>query len=214
MKYIFLLPLLFFHFCSQPQKDPQLQASLLDSLKSSFKNQIIEKNNSFINEEWSPLKEEDKHNFKGLKYFPYDIKWRFSGPIVPYANPEKLEIIGSKHGKGRDDIRPAEKYGYFEFEYEGQKQRLQIIKILPRETGGESHLFLGFWDETSGEETYGGGRYIDLEQAPTDKYIVDFNFAYNPYCAYSDRYSCAIPPFENRLNLKITAGEKIYGSHH
>lgn len=71
-------------------------------------------------------------------------------------------------------------------------------------------LFVPFVDETSGKETYGSGRYLDLEQARGDDYVLDFNMAYNPYCAYNDDYVCPIPPRENKLPIEIRAGEKTY----
>ncbi|NIU01421.1 MAG: DUF1684 domain-containing protein, partial [Nitrosopumilaceae archaeon] len=72
---------------------------------------------------------------------------------------------------------------------------------------------LGFTDKTSGDETYGGGRYIDLVEHDRNHYVIDFNKAYNPYCAYNPKYSCAIPPEENHLAIAVTAGEKIFKEH-
>ncbi len=167
-----------------------------------------QKDSAFKFADWSPLLPEDKAHFRGLKYFPVDPAFRFEGPIVQY-HPMELDTIVGTGG----DLRPALKFGYFEFQYQGKSYRLQIYKILTKNAPDSGHLFLGFTDATSGKETYGGGRYVDLIKIGNNDYIVDFNFAYNPYCAYNPRYSCAIPPAENRLPFPVTAGEKIFKQH-
>lgn len=163
----------------------------------------------FKEEPWSPIPEAERTTFGQPEYYPYNAEFRFQGPVHLYPVQDSITISGSKAG----DIRPALKYGWFEFGYQGRQYKLEIIKIFPRKTGGEAHLFLGFWDAGSGETTYAGGRYIDLEADSSGSYLIDFNYAYNPYCAYSDRYSCAIPPLGNRLPFAVLAGEKKYKNH-
>jgi len=85
--------------------------------------------------------------------------------------------------------------------------------MIPKDTSREKYLFLGFTDQTTGKETYNTGRYIDLVELPDGDYVVDFNLAYNPYCAYNPRYTCAIPPSENKLPFKVRAGERIFKQH-
>lgn len=205
---LFIAALILFS-CQKSDFKNAYSSAQVDSLKQSFKAHLDSTAYSFKTEEWSPLTEEDKAEFNGLTYYPYDISWRFQGKVNMYAQPDSMIIRGSREG----DLRPAIKYGYFEFEKNGQEHQLQIIKIFSTRPERTAHLFLGFWDETSDDETYGGGRYIDIEENEENFYIVDFNCAYNPYCAYSARYSCAIPPFENRLNIPVTAGEKIFKEH-
>lgn len=205
----FIIFIFLFSYCTNSKKDKIYTQAEVDSLIFAFDDYIQNKDNDFKTAQWSPLTDHDKLSFEGLHYYPYDISFRFEGPIIPYTVQDSLTIMGSKAG----DLRPAIKYGFFEFEKDQQDYRLDIIKILPREPRGQSHLFLGFWDETSDNETYGGGRYVELEQGTDNRYIVDFNFAYNPYCAYSERYSCAIPPLNNRLTFKLTCGEKKYREH-
>jgi uncharacterized protein (DUF1684 family) len=159
--------------------------------------------------DWSPIPPEERASFTHLNYFKYDPSWRLILTLHRYPHPDSITIMGTKSG----DLRPALRYGYFEFERDGKKCKLEVIKILPHGKYRDTHLFLGFWDETSGKETYPGGRYIDLQKLPNGKYLVDFNYAYNPYCAYSHRYSCAIPPMENRLPVAVRAGEKKYENH-
>ena len=144
-----------------------------------------------------------------LNYFDYDISFRYQLKINTYDNQDTIEGPGSKSG----DLRKAVRYGYFEFKRDAQEHRLEVWKMMPRKEGDEAHLFVGFWDATSGETTYPGGRYLDINEIDPDTYLLDCNYAYNPYCAYSNRYSCLIPPLENRLTIALTCGEKIYKEH-
>ncbi len=205
-----ILVFILFLSCQNNSKKQTFSAAQADSLEQAFKAHLLDTEQEFLAADWSPLSEQDKKEFKHLNYYPYDISWRFELPLQRYAHPDSMIVKGSKKG----DLRPALKYGWFEFEKDGQKFKLQVIKILPSRPGQQAHLFLGFWDETSDHETYGGGRYIDIEENEENVYVLDFNYAYNPYCAYSARYSCAVPPFENRLNIAIKAGEKKYKEHH
>ncbi len=167
-----------------------------------------QKDRAFATEDWSPLLEKDKKNFHGLAYYPVDLSLRFEGPIVRYDSTVLDTIMGTK-----GDLRPALKYGYFPFVYQGKEYRLQVYKMVREDTSLQKYLFLGFTDRTSGKETYGAGRYIDLVENPENHYVVDFNLAYNPYCAYNPRYTCAIPPEENYLPFPVRAGEKIFRAH-
>ncbi len=199
--------------CQTKKQDATYSQKEIDSLRTAFTKYKADKDSSFLHASWSPLIDNDKTEFKGLNYFPYDPTWRFVGPIHMYDNPDSISIMGSQHGKGRNDLRPALKYGYFSFNRQGKKYSLEIIKILPQKAGSKGYLFLGFWDKTSGKETYPGGRYINMQKTGENRYVVDFNYAYNPFCAYNHRYSCAIPPLENRLAVSVRAGEKMYKEH-
>ena len=196
--------------CTQHAKPVEYSQQQIDSLKTGFQNHLLKTVQEFKTAQWSPIPQDARANLTTLHYFPYDVSWRYSGPIHVYTQQDSMVIKGSKQG----DLRPALRYGYFEFNREDKTHRLQIIKLLPTRPGQQAHLFLGFWDTTSGETTYGGGRYIDIEENSANQYIIDFNYAYNPYCAYSHRYSCAVPPFENRLNIAVTAGEKNFKDSH
>jgi len=195
--------------CSGNRTEPSYTAARVDSLHKAFAQYIEEKNKQFKTADWSPLKQEDKGHFKGLNYYPYDESFRFRGAIKRYDRPDSITVLGTREG----DLRPALRFGYFEFQIDDKTQRLEIIKILPRHPGGSAHLFLGFWDATSGVDTYAGGRYVDIGENDQDSYVIDFNYAYNPYCAYNERYSCAIPPLENRLEIALTCGEKNFKDH-
>lgn len=150
----------------------------------------------------SPIPMEIKPAFSGLAYYPLDWKYRFEGPVNRYENPPRIIIIATD-GEKRDAVR----YGYIRFSLDGSEIRLQVYKL--QESGMENILFIPFTDVNAGKETYPAGRYIDLEEKPDGRYVIDFNKAYNPFCAYGGDYSCPVTPKENHLKVAIPAGEKI-----
>jgi uncharacterized protein len=101
-------------------------------------------------------------------------------------------------------------YGSVTFRHKGKSYKLNVYQNieLVKKPGFEKHLFIPFNDETNGNETYGGGRFLDVYENGEDVLLIDFNKAYNPYCAYNHKYSCPIPPEANNLKIKIKAGEK------
>jgi len=139
--------------------------------------------------------------FKGLEYFPVDPSWFITARFVPYDPPKKLPIatvIGT--------VDTMTSPGYLSFRAGGKHFRLDPVQ----ETGAES-LFIIFADETSGVETYGGGRFLDAQVPDTSGHVIlDFNKAYNPPCAFTEFATCPLPPDQNKLNIMITAGEKKY----
>jgi len=167
-------------------------------------------NDEYSNPKTSPLDSMDLARFKSLIFF---------APDPNYCVPAKFKIAkGSKFKmKTSTDRLPVyRKYGEVSFKIKNQEYKLNIYQNieLSKKEEFKNYFFLPFTDLTSGETSYGGGRYIDLEIDPTqlklnDNFItIDFNKAYNPYCAYAHRYSCPIPPSENFLNTKIEAGVK------
>jgi uncharacterized protein (DUF1684 family) len=169
-----------------------------------------EKDYFFKQDPDSPIPHTLRAKFTGLAYFPADPKYRVRARLIKNPNPEKVVLATSK-GIPREMIR----YGVFEFEMDEKKQRLAAYKSVPQL--GHHHesesLFVPFRDATSGKEAYGAARYLDIEERPTDAYVIDFNLAYNPYCAYSDDYVCPFPPQENWLAIPIRAGEKNFPLH-
>ncbi|MFQ5824429.1 MAG: DUF1684 domain-containing protein [bacterium] len=166
----------------------------------------IEKNQFFKNSENSPLPKTHKKDFQGLSYFTIDLKYRFEVTLHKYKEKKTTRIITSA-----GTLRNAVKYGYFEFKMEGKKCKLQVYKMLDIQDKFPNYLFVPFMDVTTGKESYSGGRYIDLEEIHSGIYILDFNMAYNPSCAYGkEGYACPIPPVENKLDVEIRAGEKNY----
>ncbi len=162
-----------------------------------------EKDHFFKEHEQSPVPWALRDGFAGLAYFPPDPVYRLRVRLTRYPAPEKVVLATSK-GIPRDML----KWGYFEFTIGGQTRRLQAYRSLSGH--GQESLFVPFRDATSGKESYGAARYLDLEPSPTDDYDLDFNRAYNPYCAYSDDYVCPFPPRENWLDIRIEAGERDF----
>lgn len=152
----------------------------------------------------SPIDEHDRKNFKGLNYFPPDSKYRIAATLTPVK--DKHAIVLFTNGGEEEHYLP---YAYADFDLGNQSNKLLILEIMDGENRGT--LFLAFGDETSARETYGAGRYLDVKKVPGSSTItLDFNKAYNPYCAYNDGYSCPMPPTENLLRIPIRAGEKTY----
>lgn len=151
----------------------------------------------------SPLSAEQKKNFAGLEYFPENDSLRFVLELERYPDPPHVELQTTK-GERRDYF----KVGQIRFPVRGAEVHLQVYESL--DNMGE--YFIPFTDATAPLETYGGGRYLEPESVGPDKLLVDFNLAYNPYCVYGDKWSCPIPPSENRLSVRIEAGEKNFQS--
>lgn len=159
------------------------------------------KDDFFKNHFQSPLSAEQKKNFTGLNYFPENQALRFVLELERYPDPERVEMQTSK-----GEVREYLKAGQFRFPVNGAQAALQVYESLDN----EGDYFVPFVDGTAPNETYGAGRYLEPEQLGTDKFLLDFNLAYNPYCVYGDKWSCPIPPQENRLRVRIEAGEKNF----
>ncbi len=147
----------------------------------------------------SPLMPEQQQAFTGLDYFPENPALRLEVEVKRLAQPEQVKMLTST-----GDVQTYTKWGTFQFEVDGQPAELVIFR--------DSHggFFLPFQDATSGDETYGAGRYLEPEPLRNGRFLVDFNYAYNPYCAYNEMWSCPIPPKENRLKVPIRAGERTF----
>lgn len=158
------------------------------------------KDHFFRGDPHSPLLPEQKDAFEGLSYFPENPDLRFDLPIEEYPEQERV-VMQTSTGAEQEYIR----YGKIRFDVEGQTVELTVYLAL-----GGGGFFLPFMDATSGSETYDAGRYLDIEPMTGEKYLVDFNLAYNPYCAYNEYWSCPIPPKENRLSVPIRAGERKF----
>lgn len=160
-----------------------------------------EKDVFFINDHHSPLSANERKEFQGLSYYQENKDLRFEVEVEPFPEGVHVQMQTST-----GDLQEYLKYGKFGFEVDGVPAELTVF------TSGEGEAFLPFTDATSGKETYGAGRYLELEHIGGSRFQVDFNLAYNPWCAYSPAYSCPIPPAENRLSVPIQAGEKDFSS--
>lgn len=139
--------------------------------------------------------------YKGLRYFPPNLALRYELALTPNPRPETVVIMST-----RGNQRRATRVGWFDFLVEGKPARLEAVRLL--EPGvGEHDLGIFFRDATTGTESYALGRYVDVKTLGNGRYLLDFNVAYNPACAFSDHYNCPIPPKSNVLPMAIRAGE-------
>lgn len=157
-----------------------------------------EKDEFFSHDRQSPLTAEQKKKFSGLRYFPENNELRFEVAVELLVDQQLMQMQTTT-----GDVQMYIRYGRFTFLVDGQEVELTIYK-------SEHGYFLPFVDSLAGDETYPAGRYLDLDELPGNRFFVDFNVAYNPYCAYNDAWSCPITPVENRLKVPIRAGEKIF----
>jgi len=146
----------------------------------------------------SPLTPRQRRAFTGLAYFPEVPELRMEVTVERFADSEEIQMQTST-----GDIQIYKRYGRFQFMVDGQEAKLTIY-------ADDHGFFLPFADSLAGKETYPAGRYLEPEPLANGKILIDFNLAYNPYCAYNDQYSCPLTPFENRLKVPIRAGEKLY----
>lgn len=146
----------------------------------------------------SPVPEAERSTFSGLSYYPYDPALHLSLPLERDVSAEPITMETST-----GDQRTLHRVGKVRFEVEGQPAELTIF-------GEEDELFVPMRDATSGKETYGAGRYLEPTLVDENTVDLDFNYLYNPFCAYNPGYSCPLPPAENWLRVPIRAGETTY----
>jgi len=160
----------------------------------------MRKDEFFAHDPQSPLTAQQKHEFKGLKYFPEAPEWNLEVQVERFPVAEKIDMQTST-----GDIQTYQRYGKFRFTAAGQEGELTIYV-------DDNGFFMPFVDSLAGKETYPAGRYLEPQPSGNDRFRVDFNLAYNPYCAYNERWSCPLTPAENRLKLPVRAGEKMFHS--
>ena len=184
---------------------------MLDVLKKAAKvgetAYQIEQNNIFKDASKSPLKAKDLKNFKGLDFFSFDSSYVVMTSLKLKPNAKWFNMKTTTSRLSRERI-----YATATFELKGQQFSLNIYQGEENINSEEykDYLFLPFLDNTNGKETYAGGRYINLK-IPEDNIVqIDFNKAYNPLCAYNEKFSCPIVPRVNYLDLRVTAGVKIF----
>lgn len=174
------------------------------------KNEVLkyqnELNQSYFNKETTPLKENELKDFKGLNFYPYNKEFVVKATIEKLENQPIFKMPTS--GKNKPNYK---RYGILHFTINNENFKLEVYQNLDlmKQKGYENYLFLPFIDETSGNETYGAGRYLDFEIPESNEIWLDFNKAYHPYCAYTIGYSCPITPDVNFLKTEILAGVKF-----
>jgi hypothetical protein len=169
-----------------------------------------EQNADFKDATKSPLKEKDRRGFKGLDFFSFDSTYSVKAKLTrtPDAKPFKMKTTTER-------LPDYVQYGVITFTLKGSEYQLNIYQNLGllNKEGYEDYLFLPFLDDTNGAGSYPGGRYTEARIPKEDTIIIDFNTAYNPYCAYNDKYSCPIVPRANYLATRIEAGVKAFDKH-
>jgi len=198
MKKIFILVVLFtfnFGFC-------QKKFDRIDAEK--FQKKI---NSEYADAKTSPLTETDLKTFKTLDFYPLSSKYYVNAKFVKAKDEKVFEMKTSTSRKPK-----YIKYGTVFFSVDGVALKLNVYQDIELSKTDEykDYLFLPFSDKTCGKESYIGGRYIDLKTPKGNTILIDFNKAYNPYCAYNHKYSCPIVPLENDLNVEIKAGVKTF----
>ncbi len=171
----------------------------------------VEKDKWMKENEYSPFNHKRKIEFHPLKYYDVDPEFIFKTKLFEFPRKDSLTIFGTK-----GEPRPTIRFGYIKIYYGGKYYKINVYQSKSRQTdtSGNPITYYSIWftDRTTNNETYGVGRYLDFERVEDKNfiYIVDFNKAYNPYCAYSAEYSCAIPSKKDFIDLAIEVGEKKY----
>jgi uncharacterized protein (DUF1684 family) len=203
--------------CSRKAELPPLsQADSIAVIEDNLAHRA-EVDRFFKSDPGSPFQRDSSVAFHGIRWFPIDPRYRTSSELHRYEKPETVVVLGTK-GEQRKQLR----YGYFALIIPDGKGaaaevRLNVYKFTPydgqRYTLYKDHLSVWFTDETTGRETYDVGRYLEIgteDSDPAHVYTLDFNKAYNPYCAYTPLYSCAVPREEDHLAVALRAGEMKY----
>ncbi|MFQ6033023.1 MAG: DUF1684 domain-containing protein [Candidatus Zixiibacteriota bacterium] len=189
-------------FLHVPCLGEEIDPNLLQSRERVIKEQRAEKDRFFKESPRSPLRTQDIIDFKKLNYYPIDLRYVFMGEIERNSKTP-TEYIKLPTNKG--NFRKYVKHGKFQFSVDGREFVLTIYRYLAR-----SNLFLPFKDKTNGLETYENGRYLEVDRIGSDRVIIDFNKASNPYCAYNPKYTCPYANEENTLDIAVRCGEKRF----
>jgi len=202
-KLVLLFFLLLIMSCNWSDKRPLMGETAYQQKENSF----------FKDASKSPLKKKDLKNFKGLDFFPVDSSFIVTAKLVKIMDAPSFEMATTT------DRKPLYKeYGILTFALKGKECTLTIYRSQDdlKDEKYKDNLFLPFTDNTSGNESYGGGRYMDLyttDEKSDGTIVLNFNNTYNPYCAYNEKFSCPLTPRKNHLDLEVKAGIKVFEKH-
>ena len=209
MKYALLLLVVFLMSCGQGKKyhDEEKSVAVKSDLIADILEYQKEQNESFKDPDSSPLPDKYRKDFEGLDFFEPDTNYIVKAHFVRTPDAEPFLMPTTTDRQTQEVV-----YGIAHFNLNGEEHQLEVYQSLGLmdDEEYEEYLFLPFLDNTNGEETYGGGRYIDLTIPEGDTLIIDFNKAYNPYCVYNKKYSCPLVPRQNYLRTKVRAGVKNF----
>ncbi len=197
-KVLFILLVL----CTQVKSFSQSDTAFINST-NRFENELKAE---YADPSTSPLSAKARRTFKGIHFYPVDAKYNVDATFIRTPNEKPFQMSTSS-GMRKTYV----KYAEVVFMLEGKSYKLNVYQSqeLIKSAAYKDYLFIPFTDATSGNETYEGGRYIDLNIPSSNKVFINFNKAYHPYCAYTDGYNCPIPPSENKLSIKIEAGVRF-----
>jgi uncharacterized protein (DUF1684 family) len=199
-KYLFIIFISLLLFACGKSYTPEQQKYV-----NEIETMRAETNEYMKNNHNSPFNFKGKVKFHDLNYFEVNPEMVFQSKLIEFTEKDTVTIFGTK-GEPRKTIR----FGYLEFTYQGKSFPLKVYKT--NSNNGQTYYSIWFTDQTTNQESYGVGRYLSFEKSddPNHTYTIDFNKAFNPYCAYSKEYSCAIPTKDDYLDLAIKAGEKKF----
>ncbi|MCB9225048.1 MAG: DUF1684 domain-containing protein [Crocinitomicaceae bacterium] len=181
----------------------QLYGQSTDSLRNEILVFQKEQNDHYKDKEESPLTKKERKHFKGHRFYPINLLYRVTAHFEPFSNPDTV-VMPTSAGTEKVYL----KYAMLHFNIAEQHCHLvayQSVKLMQKEEY-KDYLFVPFRDNTSGKTSYGGGRYLDITIPEGNEVVLNFNLAYNPYCAYTNGWFCSIPPEENTLAVEINAG--------
>ncbi|HBU78388.1 MAG TPA: DUF1684 domain-containing protein [Muricauda sp.] len=209
MKYAIVLSVVFLMACGQGKKyhDEGKSVTPKSDLVADILDYQKKQNESFRDPDSSPLPDKYRKDFEGLDFFEPDTNYIVKAHFVRTPDAEPFLMPTTTDRQTQEVV-----YGIAHFNLNGEEHQLEVYQSLGLmdDEEYEEYLFLPFLDNTNGEETYGGGRYIDLTIPEGDTLIIDFNKAYNPYCVYNKKYSCPLVPRQNYLRTKVRAGVKNF----
>ena len=210
MKQLFLVLFLLSLSCKEKRYHDQEEKNTVE-LESGAMEDIVQfqkkMNEEFKDPETSPLPDRFRKDFTTLDFYEPDTTYRIIAKFT--RTPEALPfMMPTTTERQTEEVV----FGIITFSLKGRTHKLEVYQNqeLMQQEKYRDYLFLPFADPTNGEETYGGGRYLDLTIPTGDTILLDFNKAYNPYCAYNPKYSCPLVPKQNRLDIEITAGVKAF----
>jgi len=205
--YIFFTLLIIYHISCTNQQERNFSQQEINDFKIETMQYQAQVNREFADKDHTPLDSIDLIQFKGLNFFEPDIRYKVEARFKRTPGEKPFEMTTTT-----DRLPIYVKYGELHFNLNSKKLVLNAYQNLEYSQKEEfkHNLFVPFTDLTNGRLSYGGGRYLDIEYAGEKTIKLDFNRAYNPYCAYSHRWSCPIPPEENDLNIEILAGVKSF----
>jgi uncharacterized protein (DUF1684 family) len=199
-KFLLLVLLPFIFFSCAKNYTPQQKKYMAE-----IEQQRKEKDDYMKNAPGSPFNVDSNAHFENLKYYDVNPDYIFKSKLYVYKNPDTVKIFGTK-----GEERAAVRIGYVKINFKEGEKNVNVYKSTSKK--GEVYYSIWFTDKTTGDETYGVGRYLDFDFKPDKDFIytIDFNLAYSPYCSYSSKYSCAIPTKEDHIDVAIKAGEKKF----